>query len=53
MGVVIINGGAGKSPPQNTSQRNIDDLLRLHAKDFIRLLGIANTGFYAGLKMHR
>ena len=53
MGVVINNGGAGKSRPQNTSQRNIDDLLRLHAKDFIRLLAIGSTAFYAGLKKHR
>ena len=49
MGVEINKGGANKCPPQNISQKNIDDFLRLHAKDFIRLLAIGRTAFYAGL----
>jgi hypothetical protein len=53
MAVVINNGGAQKSPPQSTSLSTLDDYLRLHAKDFIRLLAIGHTAFYAGLKKHR
>lgn len=53
MGVVINRSGAHKSPPQNTSLSTLDDFLRLHAKDFIRLLAIGHTAFYAGLKKHR
>lgn len=53
MGVVINKGGADKSPRQNTSLNGLNDFLRLHAKDFIRLLAIGHTAFYAGLKANR
>jgi len=53
MGSVISTGCSDKGTRQDFPQNILEDYRRLHAKDFIRLLGIGHTAFYDGLKKGR